>query len=366
MNKIVLKLDLLEKLVQAPGLPGREIEVARLIREAISTCSKEVESDRLGNVVAHLPGAGRRVMFVAHMDEVGLIVRRITEDGFLLVERMGGMGVRSLPGSHLTLWTDEGRIPAQVGVLPLQLDNPVYLNLEDLYVDIGATSRSEAEHPVGSRGEVEAMGVQVGDGLTWASPLQRIGEDRIRSKALDDRLGCFTLLSLAELIGQQERRLQCDLFLAFVVQEETMLTGGMPVVRSYQPDVVIGVDGTLAFDTPDLKGKQCDIAIGKGPCIKWFDAIRGKLASFVPHWELAQSIRRTARQNDIPLQPEVVTGMSTAVTLVPFSLSGVETAALSLPIRYHHSPVETADLGDVRDLVRLLAALVLEEDAFSV
>ena len=356
MRKIVLNLDLLEKMVQAPGLPGREIEVARLIREAISNCSQEVESDRLGNVVAHFPGSGRRVMFVAHMDEVGLIVRRITEDGFLLVERMGGMGVRSLPGSSLMLWTDGGSIPAQVGVLPLQLDNPVYLDLEDLYVDIGATSR----------GEVETMGVQVGDGLTWASLFQRIGEDRIRSKALDDRLGCFTLLSLAELIGQQERQLQCDLFLAFVVQEETMLTGGMPVVRSYKPDVVIGVDGTLAFDTPDLKRKQCDIRIGGGPCIKWFDAIRGKLASYVPHWGLAQSIRRTARQNDFPLQPEVVTGMSTAVTPVPFSLSGVETAALSLPIRYHHSPVETADLGDVRDLVRLLAALVLEEDAFSV
>lgn len=337
-----LDIGLLTELCGTPGLPGRESSVAELIRTALPPAPWEVHSDNLGNLIAHLPGDERKVMLVAHMDEVGLIVRRITPDGYLLVERLGGMSVRALPGSRLDLWTKDGTVPAQAGILPGHLDNRDFLDLKDIYIDIGVSSREAAER----------MGVRIGDGLTWSAHLEQQGDDRVVGKALDDRLGCLVLIALAHrMLAHQPN---CDLTLAFVVQEETGLMGGVPVANVVSPDVVIGVDGTLAFDTPDLQGEQSDIRLGAGPAIKLMDAIRGKTGSYVPHWELSEKIREHAEQNNIPLQVDVTAGLSTAVTPLPFVGRGLRTAALSVPIRYHHTPVETADMRDALNLLDLL------------
>jgi len=343
-----LDISLLTELTAVPGLPGGEHKVAELIRSHLPSSPWEVHSDRLGNLIAHLPGDGRKVMLVAHMDEVGLIVRRISQKGFLGVERLGGASVRALPGSRLDLWTREGRLPAFTGLLPGHLDDRGYLHLMDIYVDIGSSSRDETER----------LGVRIGDGLTWASPMERSGENYVIGKALDDRLGCLVLMTLAHNVRQ--RQLGCDLYLAFVVQEETGLMGGMPVAHAVSPQVVIGVDGTLAFDTPDLQDQQSDIRLGAGPTVKLLDAIRGKGVSYVPHWELVERIRDLAQVNDIQLQTEVITGLSTAITPMPFAGLGIQTAALSIPIRYHHSPVETADLRDSTRLVELLSLIVTQ------
>ena len=302
-----------------------------------------MESDALGNLVARIEGQGPKVMLVAHMDEVGLIVRRIAPDGSLYVERLGGTSVRALPGARLDLWTGDGQLPAQAGLLPGHLADVRMVELKDIYIDIGARSAVHA-------GE---LGVRPGDGLTWSAPLQRYGEHLVAGKALDDRLGCLVLISLANSL--QAGNLNCDLHRAFVVQEETTLMGGAPVARRVLPDLVIGVDGTLAFDTPDLEGEQSDIRLGAGPAIKLMDAIRGKTGSYVPDWDTAENLRKLADTNGIPLQVEITSGLSTALTPLPFVGQGIRTAALSIPIRYHHTPVETADLRDAEQLVRLLS-----------
>jgi putative aminopeptidase FrvX len=340
----MLDWNLLAELVAAPGLPGREGPVAVVIEKALPSSFK-VSRDRLGNLAACRPGPGARWMLVAHMDEVGLIVRRITPQGYLLVERLGGMSLRALPGSPLTVWTESGTgIPATAGTLPAHLDNTTITPL--VYLDLHT----------GSAEATRALGVQVGDGVTWAAGLRQPGEHALIAKALDDRLGCFTLLSLAQrLVGSD---LSCDLTLAFTVQEETMLSGGLPLIQAFQPEFLVGVDGTLAFDTPDLLGQQSDLRLGAGPALKWMDAIRGKMAAFVPDLEFARRIRRLAREQGLPLQDEVVSGISTAITPMVFGGAGVRAAALSLPVRYHHTPSETADKRDVEHLVKLLMALV--------
>lgn len=340
-----LDLDLLDLLTRTPGLPGREDGVAEVIRQALPD-GWTATIDRLGNLIAHLPGTGPRVMLAAHMDEVGLIVRRILPDGFLRVERLGGMGIQALPGGLLTLWSDSGSLPAHVGLLPQHLASGEPLALDQIFIDIGARSRDDALK----------MGVQVGDGLTWSSPLQMLAGGLVRAKALDDRLGCLALVALAHRITL--RPLPSDIFLAFVVQEETMLMGAAPVVNSIRPEIIVGVDGTLAFDTPDLEGRQTDLRLGGGPTLKWMDALRGKNVTYLPSRRLIQSVRRQAGKLGIPLQSEIVTGISTAVSPLHYLQDGCETLALSVPIRYHHSPVETADLQDVEQLVLLLAALL--------
>ncbi len=344
----LLDLTLLAELVRTPGLPGRETQVADCITAALPK-TWGIHRDPLGNLLAHRPAAGPPWMLVAHMDEVGLIVRRITKEGFLLVERLGGMSLRALPGSRLTLWTKHGGLPAQAGSLPAHLDTNATQTWENVYVDIGAVSHKQAE----------IMGARVGDVLTWAAELNIQANNRLVGKALDDRLGCAGLISLARALEGID--ILVDLTLAFVVQEETMLMGGLPAVNTTLPEVIVGVDGTLAFDTPDTYGQQSEIVLGAGPTLKWMDTIRGKMAAFVPDLALARHFREMAEKLNIPLQDEVVSGISTAVTPLPYTGRGARTAALSLPIRYHHTPVETADQRDVAALVQLLIGLVTKK-----
>ena len=343
----MLEPILLEKLTDVPGVSGREQLVANVIRQNLPS-EFDIFQDPLGNLVAHRPGSGPKVMLVSHMDEVGLMVQRISPQGFLLVERIGGISVRALPGSRMDLWTDLGRLPAQIGVLPGHLDHRGPTDLSKLYVDIGAESDQAAVD----------KGVQIGDVLTWHNDFQYIAPSYISSKALDDRLGCFALLSLVHELAKTA--LHNDLFLAFVTQEETMLSGGLPVIHRYKPDIVIGVDGTLSFDTPDTLGMQSDIVLGKGPVLKWMDAIRGKQAAFVPDVALNRQIRQIAKENNISLQHEVVTGISTAVTPIPYQELGIRTAQLSLPIRFHHTPIESANLKDVDSLISLLQEVLIQ------
>jgi len=342
------KLDtsFLERLVEIPGVPGREGRVADYLLSSLSNfCDCRV--DKLGNLIAHIPGEGKRVMVVAHMDEVGLIVQRILPDGFLKVERMGGTSLRALPGSRLSLWSANGCIPAVAGILPQHLDNNELIgDFSKIYIDIGTSSADETR----------ALGVKPGDVMTWDSPLHFVGDSLVCGKALDDRLGCYILLKLAEMLDPAD--LKCDLYLTFTVQEETMLTGGITAVNSILPDVIIGIDGTLSFDTPDLEGKQCDIRLGAGPAIKWMDAIRGKLAAFVPNHDLSNFVCEIAQNHSIPLQDEIAIGMSTSITPLLYAANGARACALSVPIRYHHTPIETADLHDVENTLALLKVLV--------
>lgn len=340
-----VNLELLASLCKTPGLPGREEKISSLIRQNIPS-PWQTQQDALGNLIAHLPGKGSRLLMLAHMDEVGLIVRRVTSEGFLLVERLGGMNVAALPGNRLCLWSNSSCIPAWVGLPPQHLAVESSVALKDIYVDVGASSDKEARE----------MGIQIGDGLTWDSPLVHTDHGRVCTKALDDRLGCYILITLADLVIKNS--IPYDLYLAFVVQEETSTHSALPIIRSVNPDYALGIDGTLAFDSPDMFHQQTEIEIGNGPAVKWMDAIRGKSATYLPDWKLAKHIQKIAQQQNIPLQTEIVSGLTTALNLIPFSQQGIKTAALSIPIRYHHSPVETACLSDVRHLINLLLGIL--------
>jgi endoglucanase len=339
--------DLIKTLVDTPGVSGRECRVADVIKASLPQTGWLVDVDAIGNLTARKAGKGKKILLIAHMDEVGLIVRRITPDGFLKIERLGGISVHTLPGSAMDLWTDEDRLDALIGAEPAHLvnGNSPSLTSEDLFVDVGASSQDE----------VRSLGVNVGDVLTWRSQLCRLTDQRIRGKALDDRLGCFALIKLAELLETEE--IDADLTLAFVVQEESMIFEAAPIIQRVEPDIVIGVDGTLPFDTPDIKEWQSEINLGKGPCIKLMDAIRGKSA-YLPDWALTKDIIRYMDAKGLPYQREVVIGLSTALSMVPFMSTGIKTASLSLPIRYHHSAVEVADLNDLSKLINLLLALL--------
>jgi len=343
--------QLINDLVKVPGVPGRESLVAEVIKQALPKTGWDIHVDPVGNLTARKPGPGKKILFLAHMDEVGLIVQRITPNGFLKIERLGGMSLHALAGCSLDLWTDRGRLDALVGVEAAHLANgkSQSFSSQDLYIDIGCSSKDEAS----------ALGVKIGDALTWKCDLSILAGRRIRGKALDDRLGCYSLIKLANELLDED--LNLDVTLGFVVQEESMILEAGPVVNQIKPDVVIGVDGTLPFDTPDVEGQQCDITLGNGPCVKLMDAIRGKTA-YLPNWALSKAIMNFLEAQALSFQPEIIVGLSTAMSLVPLMNKGIKTAALSLPIRYHHSAVEVADLNDLANLIYLLKQLLINED----
>lgn len=346
MNAGRSSIGILEKLVGIPGVPGREGRVADCIRSFLSA-TFDCRIDNLGNLIVHVGGKGKRVALVAHMDEVGFIVQRVLDNGFLKIERMGGTSIRALPGSRLSLWISNESLPAVAGVLPQHLDSKEFISdFSQVFIDVGTFSKEETL----------ALGIKSGNVLTWDSPLKFMGESLICGKALDDRLGCYCLIQLAQMIKPED--LACDLYLIFSVQEESILIGSVAALNEVEPEVMIGIDGTFSLDTPDLVGKQSDICLGGGPAVKWMDAIRGKLAAFVPDQALTNHICETAKKKNIPLQDEISIGMSTAATSVIYVKNGARAGAVSIPIRYHHTPVETADLRDVEATIALLSNLL--------
>jgi putative aminopeptidase FrvX len=341
--------ELLEQLTALAGVSGFEEPVRRFIVEHLGRLDVERHVDSLGNVVAHIPGQGPRVLFVAHMDEVGHVVSWVRDDGYLRIERVGGPSSEALSGQAVQVWTASGSHAGVVGVYPqhLQKQRPGSARARH-FVDIGVASRAEAL----------ALGVKVGAVVTYAPNFAWLGERLIRSKALDDRAGCYLLLQLAaQWVGRESA---ADLFLAFVVQEESTLRAGVPVARSVGPQYAIGLDGTLAFDTPDLRQtEQSEVVLGKGPALKILDHVPGTLFGTIVHAGLREHIEAVASEKGIALQYEVLMGLTTAISPLAFVREGIATAGLSIPLRYSHSPVEVASSEDIEATAGLLDALVV-------
>ena len=292
----------LAELTAAPGLPGREQPVADCLRRRLPP-GWETHTDALGNLTALRPGAGPRVMLAAHMDEVGLIVRSITADGFLRVERLGGTSARALPGSRLTLWTETGRLAAAVGLPPAHLDGGKPLPLEELFIDIGARSAQEAAQ----------WGVQEGDGLTWDGPLQALGGTRVQAKALDDVRADFGLRE--GLVGGKALLLPRALCVSKIDllarQSYALPDGGDAVARFYED---------LAKIDPSGEGMTLDVIEARSR------VVAGLRDTIWPGWQIERAVDDLfgGRVMFFPLTPVGLDGRGESDlslrTIAPFGL----------------------------------------------
>lgn len=349
--------DLLEKLCAIHAVSGREDIATRFIHDYIQPLVDEVEIDRLGNVIGILRGSKEpetRLMLQAHMDELGLIVRNITPDGFLLIERVGGMPEKSLLSQKLDLLTDAGKIiSGYVGAKSHHITqaNEKYTvpGVHDMYVDVGLDSREA----------VLAAGIQVGDPLTYTPNFNRFGDGRIVSKALDNRASVYILLKVLEAL--QHHRPECTVVFSFTVLEEFSIRGSLPTVTRTDPHAIISLDVTIATDTPsDPKGLQ-DVHFGAGPAIKMMDFHgRGTLGGLFSSPPLRRFIERTAAAEGIPLQREVIIGVITDPAFqIYLGEHGYTAAGLSIPHRYSHSSTSMVHERDVLQLIELVTAAAL-------
>jgi len=344
---------LLEALCAIHAVSGREDLMTAFVRDRIKGLVDEVSVDNLGNVVGILRGTrypDYRLMLQAHMDELGLIVRNITADGFLLIERIGGMPEKTLMGQRVDVLLDDGRLlPGYVGAKSHHItgaDEKYKIpTVHEMFVDIGLTSREA----------VEQAGVQVGDPLTYHPNFHRFGDGMICSKALDNRGGVFILLEILEAMAKN--RPPCTLVLAFTVLEEFSIRGSLPTVTATRPDAIISLDITIATDTPVDQPLQ-PVALRHGPAIKMMDFHgRGTLGGLFSAPKLRRFIEGMAKKEGIPLQREVIVGV---ITDPAFQLylgeRGFVIAGLSFPQRYSHAAIQMVHETDLMQMIQLVEA----------
>ena len=345
--------DLLEQLCAIHAVSGREDAMTAFIRDYVRPLVDEVSVDNLGNVVAILRGSQspeHRLMLQAHMDELGLIVRNITADGFLQIERVGGIPEKSLLGQRVDVLTDDNRlITGYVGAKSHHVTSSdekyKVPSVHDMFIDVGMASREA----------VEAAGIQVGDPVTYHPNYQRFGDGMICSKALDNRVSIFILLETLKSLAEQ--RPPSTIVFSFTVLEEFSIRGSLPTVTATKPHAILSLDITIATDTPIDKPLHPVVMRG-GPAIKMMDFHgRGTLGGLFSAPKLRRFIEKIARESGIPLQREVIVGV---ITDPAFQLylddKGYVIAGLSIPHRYSHASIQMCHETDIVQTIQVLDA----------
>lgn len=345
--------NLLEQLCAIHAVSGREDRITAFVRDRIQPLVDEVSVDNLGNVVGILKGMEHpdyRLMLQAHMDELGLIVRNITEDGFLLIERVGGMPEKSLLGQRVDVLTDDGRlVSGYVGAKSHHItgsDEKYRVpTVHEMFIDLGLEGREA----------VEQAGVQVGDPVTYHPNYHRFGDGMICSKALDNRVSVFVLLEVLKALARD--RPPCTVVFSFTVLEEFSIRGSLPTVNLTKPDAIISLDITIAPDTP-VDVPLHPVTMRRGPAIKMMDFHgRGTLGGLFSSPKLRRFIEAIAKKEGIPLQREVIVGL---ITDPAFQLylgeKGYAIAGLSIPHRYSHAAIQMCHETDIAQTIQLVKA----------
>ena len=349
----------LEKLCLAPAPSGYEKLCAYAWKELMAPYADECRIDRNGNVICTVEGTDRSapsVMVFAHLDTLGFIVRRVENDGFIQVDRLGGIPEKVLPGLHLSLRTTDGRfIPGVFGNKAhhaTSADEKYKVDVvTSLFVDIGASSREE----------VEQRGVDVGCPVIYEPHFGMLSEDRACATALDNRGGLVAMLKAAQLL--HEKRPRSTVHFVGTVWEEFNIRGAVFAARSLRPDVALCLDVILAGDTHDLEHRY-ENRVGGGPTVNYYSFHgRGTLNGTLPHEGLTLLAHRAAREDGIPVQRFASLGIITDSAYVQMEGEGIACLDLGFPARYTHTPVEVCSLKDIENLGRLVAAITGRLDA---
>ena len=341
----------LTRLVETPSPSGYEQPAQRVIRDYLADAVDDIRSDVMGNLFARLPGGdGPRVMLAGHCDEIGFMIQFVDDNGFIYFGAIGGVDPHLTPGQRVRIHTSGGPVPGVIGKKAIHLiepkDRETVIKLKQQYIDIGCSSREQAEQLVA-----------VGDPVTFSVGVEMLQGGRATSRAFDDKMGAFIV---AEVIRQLsvEEPLSAELYAVSTVQEEVGLRGGVTSSYGVRPDVGIVVEVTHATDYPDVEQNSIGrVELGKGPVLA-----RG--ANINPI--LFELLCTTAREENLPLQiigAPRATG--TDANVMQLSRGGVATALLGIPLRYMHTPVETLELSDLDHAVALLKAVLRRINAQS-
>lgn len=328
---------LLKKLTQTFGVSGYEKKVVELIKDEIVDRVDDIRIDNLGNLIAVKKGYGqnkKKIMISSHMDEIGFAVMSITEEGFLKVRNMGGISVTTSVMNKVQFKN------GAIGVIGYQdgLDKIEGNKINKLYIDIGASSREEALEMV-----------SIGETASYIGEYYQLSENRVMARALDDRVGVY--IALETIINIEES--YNDLYFVFSVQEEVGLRGAKVAASQIKPDLGIALDITGSYDVPE--NKDGNMKLGEGAAIKVMDN------SVICDEGVVEAMKKTAEDNDIKYQMDILAGGGTDAGAINVSNEGVKAGGISIPTRNGHSPVSIVDMRDVRASIYLLTKFIKEE-----
>ena len=320
--------ETMETLSGVFGPSGSETAVAEKIMELAQPYADEITVDVMGNVTARKEGGGKKVMFSAHMDTIGLIVTHIDEHGFLRISNLGGILPERVLGS-LVVFADGTR-----GVIGCDgKADRKNLRLDNFFIDIGARNEEDAREKV-----------RPGSTAVYDQPCVMLGY-KIAAPYLDDRIACVALLAAMERIAKPVN----DLYFVFSAQEELGCRGAKTAAYAIEPDYGFAVDVTRTGDTPEASPKM-EVKLGGGAAIKVMDT------SVMCHPRVVEFLRKKAEDGKIPHQMEVLLLGGTDASAIQVSRGGAYAGGISIPTRYIHSPLEICDLGDVEACVDLIIA----------
>ena len=340
-------IELIKELALAFGPPSCEGEVTALIERELQDCGAELTKDRMGNLLARLPGpqGSPRVLLSAHTDEVGFMITEIDDEGFLRFENVGGIHEGVLMGRQVLLGDEQRRVPGVIAAKGIHVqtaeERKKLPKSSELYIDIGTKDRAESEALL-SRGDFGVFDV----------PFTRLGEqgEYMACKALDDRLGCAVLIELLRAV--KDKHLPLDLYFAFTVREEIGRSGALVTANRLAPDVAFIIETTAIADHPLVPEHKRVASVGAGGVISLLDR------STIYDRTLVDLALDCAKVQQIPVQIKKYVSGGNDAACIQKSRAGVRCMALSAPTRYLHAPVSVAAVRDFEAMVALLAAVL--------
>lgn len=324
---------LLEMLSNASGTSGFEGEVRNIIKEEIKNFVDEIQTDRMGNIIAHKKGNGPKVMVDAHMDEVGFVITGYNEDGTLNFHSLGGINSKVIPSKVVLV--GRYRIPGVVGVKPIHLQSLDERNKSFAYeaccIDIGSNSKEETKKII-----------NLGDYAVFDTEFGNFGDGLVKGKALDDRVGCFVLIEALK------ESYDCDLYAVFNVQEEVGERGAYVSAFNIRPDIGIALEGTICADMVNVPKHLRATEVGKGPALSIMDR------TSIFDEQILSDIIKIANKKKLPYQFRRAAAGGNDAGAIAGSGEGAKVATISVPCRYIHSSVSVCSLSDIDNAKKLL------------
>lgn len=334
----------LERLSNACGVTGRESEVRELMVQLMKPFADEIVVDKLENVIAIKKGKknSAKIMLAAHMDEVGLMVKTITKEGFLQFTKMGGIDDRILPAQKVVVLSRKGALPGIIGSKPPHIqkeeERKKIIASDELFIDVGAESKEDAL----------ALGVSIGDPVAFDIKYVRLGRDVVMGKAFDNRAGCVTMIEALRML----EKTNCTVCAVGTVQEEVGLRGAGTAAFGVDPDVAIALDVTISGDVPGVRELDTSVKMGKGPALTISDT------GLITHPKVLRWLIDSAEEEKIPFQLESGLLGSTDAARIYLTRQGILSGSISIPTRYIHSPVGMLSLKDIEGCAKLTVAAI--------
>ncbi len=322
----------LKKFVMADGVSGDEAGISAVIAAEIAPYVDEIKTDAMGNLIAFKKGTGKnpkKVMFAAHMDEIGFMVNFIDDKGFIRLSKMGGINYGAAAFSEVVFKSGLRGV-----IVPDANTAPNDFGPNKVYVDIGAKNKKEAEKKV-----------KIGDTCRIAPSLTKLMNGRVYGRPIDDRIGCLMLFEAAKTAKHFEN----DVYFVFTVQEEVGVRGAKTAAFGIMPDYAVAVDIGGSGDVPNCT--PFAVVLGSGIAIKLKDGM------VICHKTMVDTMKKIAEETKTPYQLEILERGGTDTCMLQQTGAGCIAGALSVPTRYGHSAVEIVDMGDVAGGVKILAGL---------